>query len=387
MKYINNYLQDLHETLDLIPIAEVEEFIEILKNARLKDHQVFVMGNGGSAATATHFAGDLGKNTRVKGLPHFRVISLADNITAITAFANDEGFENIFSRQLEGMIRENDVVIGISTSGNSKNVINAIALANAKGASTIGLTGYDGGQLAAMVDLHIHIPSNRIEQVVDIHMIVEHIVVSALKETSSQYTRVLDSGLELFNQPDILNNLSNLFTKADSHLTQNVNEIETNAFILAEPKSMDDQPNYDLLQRALQLTVDMVKLSSGSLLLVGKDGSVTDGFLAYGGKVRPGTPKQWIEIIGQGLAGWVVKNNKSVIVHDTRSDPRWLLRQWEMAENGPRTAMSVPLYDENQVIGVLTLTRNNSEEFKEQELSFLTTIAAFLSINIRHRTL
>jgi len=382
--YIQEYIQDLHDTLDLVPNSGIEKFIEILKEARLHDRQVFVMGNGGSAATATHFAGDLGKNTRAKGLPHFRVFGLADNITAITAYANDEGFENVFSHQLEGLLRENDVVIGISTSGNSKNILNAIELANAACAVTIGLTGFDGGQLASMVYLNIHVPSNRIEQVEDIHMMIEHIVVSALKVTSKQLSLALEVSQTSINQPEVLDNLYQLFERSEPSKNGD-NPFENLESTVTVSSGANHLPNYDTLQRALQFTVDSLKVTSGSLLLLGSDGSVTDGFLAYGGKIRTGAPKQLFEIINQGLAGWVAKHNEGVIVRDTRNDPRWLLRQWDIVDNRTRTAMSVPLYNNNRVVGVLTLTRNNSDAFKDEELSFLTTIAAFLSIKIVNR--
>ena len=111
MKHISNYLVDLHKTLDEISVSLIQKMVDILIEARLNDKQVFVMGNGGSASTSSHFVADLGKNTRVKGLSHFRVIGLADNVASITAYANDEGYENIFSQQLVGMMRPGDVVI------------------------------------------------------------------------------------------------------------------------------------------------------------------------------------------------------------------------------------------------------------------------------------
>jgi D-sedoheptulose 7-phosphate isomerase len=386
MNHIQGYLQDLHTTLDLIPRTRIEQFIEILKEARVRDRQVFAMGNGGSAATASHFIADLGKNTRAKGLPHFRTFALTDNVPSITAYANDEGYENIFSQQLAGLIRRKDVVIGISASGNSKNVLNAISLANAEGATTIGLTGFDGGKLASLVKLSIHIPSNRIEQVEDIHMMIEHMVVSALKEAARDVVVKNGEMKAVFaQQANIINDLPRL---SDLSIRNDGSEKMVDAaqeFIQSSQAFIDDLPNYDTLQRVLQFMVDNVRADSGSILLLGSDGSVTDGFLAYGGKVRSGVPHQLIEILKEGLAGWVIEHDKGVIVEDTLSDPRWLVRQWDRAANGPRTAISVPLSSQSQVFGVLTLTRNNTDVFTECDLSFLTTIAAFLSINMVNR--
>src|SRR5512143_3606090 len=120
MESIHGYLSTLQQAIDELPTQLIADVIAVLQQARLQDHQVFVMGNGGSASTASHFVGDLAKNTRREGLPHFRVIGLTDNMTSFSAYANDEGFESVFAEQLINLIRPGDVVIGISTSGNSK---------------------------------------------------------------------------------------------------------------------------------------------------------------------------------------------------------------------------------------------------------------------------
>jgi D-sedoheptulose 7-phosphate isomerase len=386
MNHIQTYLKDLYSTLDLIPGPRIEQFIQILKEARANDRQVFAMGNGGSAATASHFVADLGKNTRTKGQPHFRVFGLTDNVASITAYANDEGYEHIFSQQLAGLIRKNDVVIGISASGNSKNVLNAIALANEEGATTIGLTGFDGGKLASLAYLSIHIPGYRIEQVEDIHMMIEHMVVSAIKEDGGESFQNNGELNAIFNQHTRLLNGLVPFSNQRTVTEGGMNMIdEAREFIQSSQAFMDDLPNYDTLQRVLQFVVDAVRANSGSILLLGSDGTVTDGFLAYGGKVRSGVPQDLIEILKEGLAGWVIKHDEAALIEDTRTDPRWLAKQWDMIENGPRSAISVPLSSQTQVFGVLTLTRNNAEAFTDCDLSFLTTIAAFLSINMSNK--
>ncbi len=354
MDHIQGYLQDLHTTLDMIPRNLIQKMIGLLKEARVNDRQVFAMGNGGSAATASHFVADLGKNTRVEGLPHFRAFALTDNVASITAYANDEGYENIFSQQLAASIQCNDIVIGISASGNSKNVLNAISLANEKGAITIGLTGFDGGKLASLAQLSIHIPSHRIEQVEDIHMMIEHMVVSAIKEETRMDALLKQGELSaLFNQPqNLLENLQPLSIQPNGFADNLQLSDEAKEFIQSSQMFIDSLPNYDVLQRVLQGLVDSVRASSGSILLLGSDGSVTDGFLAYGGKVRSGAPHQMIEILRQGLAGWVIEHDEGVIVPDTRSDPRWLVNQWEIADNSPRSAISVPLSCQTHVFGV-----------------------------------
>jgi D-sedoheptulose 7-phosphate isomerase len=182
MKRVANYLSSLQQTMNELPKENIVSVIELLQAARLEGRQVFIMGNGGSASTATHFVCDLAKNTRKDGLPHFKVIGLTDNMALFSAYANDEGYESVFSQQLANLVTQGDIVIGISASGNSKNVLNAIELAKANNATTVGFTGFDGGQLARMVDLNVHANSNIIEHVEDIHLMLEHMIVKAIKD-------------------------------------------------------------------------------------------------------------------------------------------------------------------------------------------------------------
>jgi D-sedoheptulose 7-phosphate isomerase len=182
MEKIQNYISTLQRTLDQLPRELIAEVIEILQRARLEGRQIFIMGNGGSASTASHFVCDLAKNTRREGIPHFRVIGLADNMAIFSAYANDEGYENVFSRQLANLIQPADIVIGISASGNSRNVLNAMQEAKKFNATTIGFTGFDGGRLGQMVNINIHVKSNIIEHVEDVHLILEHIIVRTLKD-------------------------------------------------------------------------------------------------------------------------------------------------------------------------------------------------------------
>lgn len=176
------YFQQLKETLDQIDRTPIEQAIEVLHTARVNGRHIFIMGNGGSASTASHFVCDLAKNTRRGGWPHFKVIGLTDNMAIFSAYANDEGYENVFAQQLANLLQPDDVVIGISASGNSPNVLKGITLAQQMGAYTIGFTGFDAGQLGTLVDLRLHVPSHCIEHVEDIHLIFEHLITKKLRE-------------------------------------------------------------------------------------------------------------------------------------------------------------------------------------------------------------
>jgi D-sedoheptulose 7-phosphate isomerase len=176
------YVTELKETLDSLPWEVIQDIVSLLHFARLTDKQVFIMGNGGSAATASHMACDLGKNTVIPGRPRFRIMALTDNMALFSAHANDYGYENVFVEQLASFVRRGDVVLGISTSGNSPNVLKGIELAREVGAITIGWTGYDGGKLAQMVDVSLVVPNHCVEQIEDVHMMLEHLITTALRQ-------------------------------------------------------------------------------------------------------------------------------------------------------------------------------------------------------------
>lgn len=189
MENIRNYISLLQETLDQLPVQLIDDVIGILQQARMQGNQVFILGNGGSASTASHFVCDLAKNTRHADMPHFRVIGLTDNMALFSAYANDEGYENVFSQQLANFIKPGDVVIGISASGNSKNVLNAMVEAQKHNVTTIGFTGFDGGHLGQMVNINIHVKSDIIEHVEDIHLVLEHIIIKTMKERMQSFSK------------------------------------------------------------------------------------------------------------------------------------------------------------------------------------------------------
>lgn len=166
--------------VDLGRIAALRgRFLEALR----EDRTLLFFGNGGSAALASHFAQDMGKGAlpRPEWPRRFRSISLADAVPYITAFGNDEGYESIFLEQLKGLARPGDVTVAISGSGRSANVIRATEWANANGLFTVGFTGFDGGELARIVRLSIHVPLEDMETVESVHAALEHMVVADVR--------------------------------------------------------------------------------------------------------------------------------------------------------------------------------------------------------------
>lgn len=176
------YLAEIKHVIERQPLALIEATVERLHLARVHQRQIFILGNGGSAATATHFACDLAKNTVMAGLPRLRVQTLNDNMALFSAYANDYGYETVFAEQLTNFVEAEDVVLAISASGNSPNVLKAVQVARACGAFTMGWSGYQGGKLAKLVDLALVIPSDAIEQIEDIQLMVCHMVTMGLRK-------------------------------------------------------------------------------------------------------------------------------------------------------------------------------------------------------------
>ena len=190
-QYIETYMAQIQEVVANLPMDIVEQIIDMLLESARCGSKVFICGNGGSASTASHFVCDLAKNTSVPGAPQFRVIGLTDNMALMTAWSNDTAYDNAFAAQLSPLVEPGDVVIGISCSGNSANVLNAMDVARQRGASTIGFSGDHGGRLKDMVDVCICVPSPRIEQQEDVHLILEHSICAAIRDKLTQeYTLI-----------------------------------------------------------------------------------------------------------------------------------------------------------------------------------------------------
>jgi D-sedoheptulose 7-phosphate isomerase len=176
-KFSKAYFLYLKEIFDKVSLLEIKSFIEVLLAARESGSTIFFIGNGGSAATASHFANDLAFGTNEYEKP-FKVMSIVDNIAVLTALGNDYGYDSIFVRQLKVYGKKQDVLVGISASGNSKNIINAFEYASTIGIKTVALTAFDGGKLRKITDYSVHIPTGDKEYgpAEDLHMILDHLV-------------------------------------------------------------------------------------------------------------------------------------------------------------------------------------------------------------------
>jgi D-sedoheptulose 7-phosphate isomerase len=176
MDLVTGYLNTVGELLLNTPSEKLEEISAMVLDAYKTGKQVFVIGNGGSAATASHLCCDLQKSVSLDGGKQFKVMSLTDNVPVMTAWANDFEYEDIFARQLSTWVQPGDLVIAISGSGNSKNVIKAVEVGNESGAVTIGFSGFDGGKLAKTALHNVIVPSNDMQHIEDLHMVFSHLI-------------------------------------------------------------------------------------------------------------------------------------------------------------------------------------------------------------------
>ena len=174
--FVSDYVDRLKYAIDQVPHDRVAAMGEILYRAYRHNKQVFIVGNGGSAATASHMACDLGKNTISPNRPRFRVLSLNDNVALVSALANDLGYEHVFSEQLKNLIRPGDVLISITGSGNSPNILRAMEYARERAATNIALLGFDGGRALALADEYVLVPVHDYGVVEDLHMVLDHIL-------------------------------------------------------------------------------------------------------------------------------------------------------------------------------------------------------------------
>jgi D-sedoheptulose 7-phosphate isomerase len=181
MDNVDSYLRELRAVIDDLPTDRLAALGEMLYRAYRNEKQVFILGNGGSASTASHMAADLAKNTIRPNMRRFRVLSLNDNIALLTALANDLGYENVFSEQLKNLVQPGDLLIAVSASGNSENVLEAIRYAQHRCAEAVGIVGFQGGAAAELVDLAIVVPSDHYGVVEDVHLIINHIVADYFK--------------------------------------------------------------------------------------------------------------------------------------------------------------------------------------------------------------
>jgi len=367
MVNIDEYLGFLGTSLSQIPLEKVKHVIQILHHARLNGKQIFIMGNGGSASTSSHFVCDLAKNNYFEGLPPFKAIDLNSSNAIFTAYANDDGYENVFASQLRNLINPHDIVIAISTSGNSPNIVKAVKLANKIGAITIGFTGYEGGKLGQMVNVEVRVASDNIRHIEDIHMIISHLISFALYEIGSETLAFQIKTNQSFNSK--INNITKQKTKAFDK--DNISQEE---FTTVNPSALNST-NTSMLFQLLRMLLEITNTKSGTLIVMDESGNVIDGAQVFGGKTVSPSIEQLLDISQNGLAGWVVKNKQAAIVESTNDDTRWLHRPWELDHQESKSALSIPIKAGN-IVGCITLVRPKENRFSIKDLELVTSMTS-----------
>lgn len=182
-KQIQQYLDTEKEVFDKLDLDAINDVMNVLEDARQRGARIYTCGNGGSAATASHFVTDFNKGVTLNKTPKFRFYCVNDNVPSITASANDISWEDAYLEDLKCKLEKGDVLLGISGSGNSKNILNCMEYAKEVGAITIGLSGYSGGKLKEMCDYSLHVPIDNMQIVEDVHMIFDHLIMYIFCQT------------------------------------------------------------------------------------------------------------------------------------------------------------------------------------------------------------
>lgn len=194
--YIAEYLNKMVDIAGRMPENDISNVIDILFEGWKNNRQIFIMGNGGSASTATHFVCDLSKGTIIENKKRFRVIGLTDNIPLMTALVNDNGFENLFYEQLRNLFNDGDIVIGISVHGGSgkdsaglwsQNLLKAMKYVQENGGIAIGFSGFDGGAMKEIADICVTVPVDSTPHVESLHVALEHLICNCLREKIREY--------------------------------------------------------------------------------------------------------------------------------------------------------------------------------------------------------
>lgn len=186
MNFLEQYKTELLRTIDIIDNAKVQSAIGWFKEARDAKKHIFVCGNGGSASTASHFACDIVKGASFQREKRFRIMALTDSLPTMTAYSNDVSYECVFVEQLKNFAQPGDLVMGISGSGNSPNVLRAIEYGNSTGCKTLALTGRDGGKLGSLAQLNIQVPVSHMGRIEDAHMIICHMIGYYFMENANE---------------------------------------------------------------------------------------------------------------------------------------------------------------------------------------------------------
>jgi len=383
MEQVTRYIQDLQQVLDHLPKDKIDQIITILHEARLHRRQIFILGIGNSAPTASQFVADLSRIPRQSGSPGYKAIGLNNGIPDFSASPSEEGDESYSYYQLENLLSRGDILIVLSVNGTPKSVMRTFELANRRGSTTIAFTGMDGGYLTPPVDVWIRVPSQSVEHVEDTHLILENLITQILREEAKQVSAEYQAQ-QLFTKSQPSLKSASLKTLAidpseGAHMAER-SRASLEIFTELSQELAYELELHDLLRRVLKLLLQKIHAASGTFVVLNDRGEAVEGAMAFDGEYKPYTPQQYAEFVQHGLAGWVVNNRQAALISNTRDDPRWLARPWDEESGRARSAISVPLIDDNRVVGILTLVSGQPGGFSDGDLSLLAAVAMFITL-------
>jgi len=376
--FVRTYITNLPFTLDPIPLDMVEKSINLLNRARMMNKQVFIMGENSGQLLASLFACDLAKEYRQDAWTIFHLDWVPEEGLPAVKTGDRLPYQQLFIRQFISHVRADDVLIVLSPDGNRPMTLHALQLAKKAGAHSLAITGIERGHLGLQAEINLHIPCETDEQFNDGVLILEHIILRALREitgTAQQGQAEADRYGRGWLTPASV-------TGSDAATDMNLSIRAKTVYGALHALGMETRQavNRDhLLRQVLEVSIHVLGADSGSLVLFDEQGIAREAVLAYEGQVNIYPVEHVIDILQRGLAGWVVQHRQPVLIGNTRNDSRWLRRAWEEKSNS-RSAISAPLMDGEYVFGVLTLVHSKTDQFREDDLVLLGAIAVNASM-------
>ena len=383
MDCITSYIQEFKYLLDRLPNEKIDQIITVLHDARYYGRLIFVMGIGSSAATANQFVAGLSRITRQNAWPGMKAINLTDHSLFPSNYGDEDDQTPVLLNQLDNLLERGDVFLAISSGGHSRTIVRCIETANRRGATTIGFTGDDGQRLAALVDICVQIPSAEQAYLENAFQVVGNMITCVLSDEARHAPGVRWKAQDLSRHSPAIR--SQLTPKSSVDLPYTARITERSRASLEMFSEISRELAYqmslrDLLRRILELTLARLRASSGTIVVLNETGDPVEGATAYNGEVFTNIPQQYSDIVNRGLAGWVLKNRKAALITNTRDDPRWLARPWENESENARSAICVPLMEDDRVVGLMTLVSRQVGVFSEDDLSLLAAIAMFITL-------
>jgi len=383
MDCLTSYIQEFKSLLDRLPLDKIDQIITVLHEARYYGRQIFVIGTGSSAATANQFVAGLSRITRQNAWPGIKAINLTDQSLFLSKIGDDDDQTPVLLNQLDNLLERGDVFLAISSGAQSRTIIRCIETANRRGATTIGFAGEDGRRLAALVDVCVQIPSTEQEYLENAFQVVGNVISCVLRDEARNVPGERWKAQDLARQSPAIRSPLTSKSSVDFPYTARINERSRASLEMFSEISRElayQMSLRDLLRRILELTLARLNASSGTIVVLNETGDPIEGATAYNGEVITNIPQQYSEIVNRGLAGWVLKNRKAALIANTRDDPRWLARPWENESENARSAICVPLMEDERVVGVMTLVSRQVGVFSEDDLSLLAAIAMFITL-------